>query len=327
MRIGIGLPAAVPDADATALGAWAATAERHGFASVGVIDRLVYDNLDPLVALAAAAARTEAVELLTTVLTVPYRRNAVVLAKQLASVERLSGGRLTAGMALGGWPEDYEASGVPRRSLGAAMDAMLATMRSVWEGEVVGASGPIPALPPGRPRILFGGFAPAAFERAATIGHGWVAPSFGFESLIEGIAAVRQAWSSGGRPGRPRVVVERYFSLGDRADETADHYLAHYYGNDYFAAARADTPTDRAHLETELERLRGAGCDDVILLPCSDEISQLDLLADALGGVSRATGHTEPRAEAASIQVPGAGAPSGARSVRGVSVGAGDRRW
>lgn len=65
-----GPPAAVPEADATALGEWAATAERLGFCSLGVIDRLVYDNLDPLVALAAAAARTERVELLTTVLNV-----------------------------------------------------------------------------------------------------------------------------------------------------------------------------------------------------------------------------------------------------------------
>ncbi len=326
MRIGIGLPAAVPDADATALGDWAEAAERHGFASVGVIDRLVYDNLDPLVALAAAAARTERVELLTTVLTVPYRRNAVVLAKQLASVERLSGGRLTAGIAIGGWPEDYEASGVPRRGLGEAMDAMLATMRSVWDGEMAGASGPIAALPPCRPALLFGGFAPAAFERASTFGHGWVAPSFGFEPLVDGIASVRQAWSRAGRTGRPRVVVERYFSLGDRADETADHYLAHYYGSEYFTAARADTPTNRAQLRSELERLREAGCDDVILLPCSDDVTQVELLADALGSKVRSAGHTEPRAEAASIQVPGAGTASGARAVREVPVGTGDRR-
>ena len=71
MRIGIGLPAAIPGAPAPATGAWAASAEAHGFRSVGVIDRLVYDNIDPLVALAAAAARTGRVELLTTVLNVP----------------------------------------------------------------------------------------------------------------------------------------------------------------------------------------------------------------------------------------------------------------
>lgn len=176
MRIGIGLPAAVPGADATRIGEWAATSERLGFRSLAVIDRLVYDNLDPLVALTAAAACTERVELLTTVLNVPHRQSAVVLAKQLASVDRLSGGRLTAGLAMGGWPEDYQASGIPRRGLGESMDAMLAEMRRVWAGEVAGAGGPIAALPPGRPGLLFGGFVPAAFARAARLGQGWVAP-------------------------------------------------------------------------------------------------------------------------------------------------------
>src|SRR5687767_3743770 len=111
MRIGIGLPAAIPEAPAGAIAEWAVAAEASGFESVGVIDRLVYDNIDPLVALAAAAACTQRVELLTTVLNVPWRRNGVVLAKQLASLDRLSGGRLTAGLGLGGWPDDHAVVG------------------------------------------------------------------------------------------------------------------------------------------------------------------------------------------------------------------------
>jgi alkanesulfonate monooxygenase SsuD/methylene tetrahydromethanopterin reductase-like flavin-dependent oxidoreductase (luciferase family) len=125
--------------------------------------------------------------------------------------------------------------------MGALMDGMLSTMRQVWDGEVRGASGPMPALPPGRPGLLFGGFAPASFNRMAAAGDGWVAPSFGFEPLVDGIAAARAAWSGAGRSGRPRIVVARYFSLGERADEAADHYLAHYYGARYFDAVRADT--------------------------------------------------------------------------------------
>jgi alkanesulfonate monooxygenase SsuD/methylene tetrahydromethanopterin reductase-like flavin-dependent oxidoreductase (luciferase family) len=82
MKIGIGLPAAVPDIDGTTIADWAAEAERVGFASVGVFDRLVYDNLEPLTVLAAAAARAERIELLTTVLTVGWRANPVLLAKQ-----------------------------------------------------------------------------------------------------------------------------------------------------------------------------------------------------------------------------------------------------
>src|SRR5215213_2570445 len=113
MQIGVGLPAAVPGTPPSAIGTWAAESEHLGFESLSMLDRLVYDNLDPLIALAVAPERTERTELLTTVLTVPYRRNAVVLAKQLASIDTLSEGRLTPGLALGGWPDDYAASEAP----------------------------------------------------------------------------------------------------------------------------------------------------------------------------------------------------------------------
>ncbi|TQM37908.1 LLM class flavin-dependent oxidoreductase [Pseudonocardia cypriaca] len=281
MKIGMGLPAAVPGADATALGEWAATAERLGFCSLSVLDRLVYDNLDPLVALAAAAARTERVELLTTVLNVPYRQNAVVLAKQLASIDRLSGGRLTAGLALGGWPEDFRASDVSQRGLGAAMDAMVATMSEAWDGKLAGASGPMPALPPDRPGLLLGGLAPAAFTRAATVGQGWIAPSFGIQQLVDGVAAIRSAWDRVGRTGSPRVVTMRYFCIGPDADEDADHYLRHYY-LDYADLVKADTPTTPEHLEAELRRLRDAGAEDVVLMPCTGDVAQVAIAADVL---------------------------------------------
>jgi alkanesulfonate monooxygenase SsuD/methylene tetrahydromethanopterin reductase-like flavin-dependent oxidoreductase (luciferase family) len=284
MKIGMGLPAAVPESDATAVGEWAATAERLGFSSLGVIDRLVYDNLDPLVALAAAAARTERVELLTTVLNVPYRQNAVVLAKQLASVDRLSGGRLTAGLALGGWPEDYQASAVPHSGLGAAMDAMVATMQKTWNGKVAGASGPMPALPPDRPGLLFGGLVPAAFARAAGVGQGWIAPSAGIEQLIDGVDSIRNAWDRIGRTGRPRVVTVRYFCFGPDADEHAEHYLRHYY-LDFLDFVKADTPTTPEHLDAELRRLRDAGADDVVLMPCTDDVAQVTLAAEVLDGL------------------------------------------
>jgi alkanesulfonate monooxygenase SsuD/methylene tetrahydromethanopterin reductase-like flavin-dependent oxidoreductase (luciferase family) len=281
MKIGMGLPAAVPGADPTTLGEWAETAEKLGFCSLGVIDRLVYDNLDPLVALAAAAARTERVELLTTVLNVPYRQNAVVLAKQLASVDLLSGGRLTAGLALGGWPEDYQASELPRRELGAAMDAMVATMLEVWDGKVSGASGPMPALEPDRPGLLFGGLVPASFARAAAVGQGWIAPSFGIQQLTDGVDSIRKAWDRIGRPGRPRVVTVRYFCFGAGADEHAEHYLRHYY-LDYAHLVKADTPTTPEHLDAELRRLRDGGADDVVLMPCTDDVTQVELAAEVL---------------------------------------------
>jgi alkanesulfonate monooxygenase SsuD/methylene tetrahydromethanopterin reductase-like flavin-dependent oxidoreductase (luciferase family) len=151
MRIGIGLPAAVPEVDATTIGTWAAQAEGAGFASVGVIHRLIYDNLEPLTALAAAAARTERVELLTTVLNVGWRANPVLLAKQMASVDLLSGGRLTAGLGLGGWPEDFAASGIPASGGGLRLEVAVTTMRQVWAGDLQGQGGPMRQLSDGGP--------------------------------------------------------------------------------------------------------------------------------------------------------------------------------
>jgi alkanesulfonate monooxygenase SsuD/methylene tetrahydromethanopterin reductase-like flavin-dependent oxidoreductase (luciferase family) len=272
MRIGIGLPAAVPDTDMTLVGRWAAEADGAGFASVGVIDRLIYDNLDPLTALAAAAACTSHVELLSTVVNVCWRNNAVLLAKQLHSVDRLSGGRLTAGLGMGGWPEDYAASGVPLAGRGSRFDAALSAMRQTWQtaGE--------------RPRVLLGGTVPASFARAASdLSDGWVSPLFGLALLQDGAAALGQAWVHAGRAGRPRIVTGRYFSLGPNADEIADAYIHHYYGADYFGAARADTLTDVDQIRAELRRLSQAECSDVVLFPCSGDLEQVALLAEALG--------------------------------------------
>jgi alkanesulfonate monooxygenase SsuD/methylene tetrahydromethanopterin reductase-like flavin-dependent oxidoreductase (luciferase family) len=119
MRIGIGLPAAVPGADMTTLGRWAAESERAGFAAVGVIDRLVYANLDPLIALAVAAGRTERVDLVTTVLSIGWRNNSIWSPSRWPHSTWVSGGRLLAGL---GWvagrrttsPAGFRRPGTPR---------------------------------------------------------------------------------------------------------------------------------------------------------------------------------------------------------------------
>jgi alkanesulfonate monooxygenase SsuD/methylene tetrahydromethanopterin reductase-like flavin-dependent oxidoreductase (luciferase family) len=147
---------------------------------------------------------------------------------------------------------------------------------------VDGASGPMPALPDGRPGVLVGGSVPAAFTRAATLGQGWVAPLFRLSALAEGAAALRRAWAVAGRAGRPRVATGRYFCLGTGADETADAYIEHYYGSDWFAAARADTLTSPQRLREELPRLAEAGCTDLVLFPCAGAPEQAGLLAEAL---------------------------------------------
>src|SRR4051794_8054655 len=149
MRIGVGLPTSTPPVGARYRGPelveWARRAEATGaFTSLGVTDRLVYDCTDPLVALAAAAAVTERVRLVTMVVIGPVRP-AAVLAAQAASLDALSGGRVTLGVSLGARPDDYEAAGASWRGGGRRPSGGVGAPRGILGG----ASG---RPPPARPR-------------------------------------------------------------------------------------------------------------------------------------------------------------------------------
>ena len=96
MKIGIGLPA-IPGTSGKMLLDWAKQADQGPFSSLAMIDRIVYGNFEPMTALAAAAGATERIRLMTTILLAPTR-NGGILAKQAASLDAISGGRLTLGM-------------------------------------------------------------------------------------------------------------------------------------------------------------------------------------------------------------------------------------
>ncbi len=124
MDVGVALPNAVPGATGAQLTEWARRAEARGFSSLGTIDRVVYDNYEPLIALARAAAVTERIGLATTVLLGPLRTNTVELAKQARASSALRRSPHP-GIGLGARDDDYEASGVELRGRGKRLDAML----------------------------------------------------------------------------------------------------------------------------------------------------------------------------------------------------------
>src|SRR5438067_10871743 len=214
MRIGVGLPTSTPPVGAGTRGPelldWAARAEAGPFASLGVTDRLVYDCTDPLVALTAAAAVTVRLRLVTMVVIGPVRP-AAVLAAQAASLDALSGGRLTLGVSLGARPDDYDAAGASWRGRGKQLSDELAAMREIWEGTAVG---PRPARP-GGPDVLVGGGSGAAFLRAARHADGYVHGGGPPRAFAGAARRARAAWGDAGRPGEPQVGGQSYFSPAD----------------------------------------------------------------------------------------------------------------
>jgi alkanesulfonate monooxygenase SsuD/methylene tetrahydromethanopterin reductase-like flavin-dependent oxidoreductase (luciferase family) len=149
MEIGIGLPATIPGTRGSLVLDWAGRADSGPFSSLGIIDRLVYPNYETLVTLAAAAAVTERVRLMSTVLIAPLR-GAGVLAKQAASVDALSGGRLTLGLGVGAREDDFQAAPAPFHDRARRFEEQLDLMKRVWSGQPVGDGvGPI-GPPPAR---------------------------------------------------------------------------------------------------------------------------------------------------------------------------------
>src|SRR5207247_9235823 len=131
MQIGIGLPGTIPGVHGELILDWAKRAESGPFSSLATLDRLVYPNYEPLMTLAAVAGVTQRMRLMTTVLIAPLRSPAM-LAKQAASVDALSGGRLTLGLGVGGREDDFLAVSAPFHSRGKYFYEQIATLNRIW---------------------------------------------------------------------------------------------------------------------------------------------------------------------------------------------------
>src|SRR6201986_1877300 len=231
MDIGIGLPNTIPGIEGRTLIDWARDAEEAGFSTLGTIGRLVYPNYEELIALSAAAAVTSRIRLTTSVLLAPLYANTALFAKQAASLDRLSGGRLVLGLGLGGRDDDFSASALPTAGKGRRLDQQLTEMKRIWSRErygYAGALGPEPVRP-GGPELILGGAAEASFRRVALLGDGWISGGGGPDMFAEAAAGVDKAWAEAGRPAKPRKLSLAYFALGPDARNQADNYLLRYY--------------------------------------------------------------------------------------------------
>lgn len=280
MKLGIGLPNTVSGASGSDVLDWARMADVGPFASVGVFDRLVYDSLDPMMTLAAVAGTTQRVRLVTSVVIGPLR-NPVVLAKEAATLDVLSGGRLTLGLALGARRDDYEAAGIDYADRGKKLDEQLRVLRDTWED---GRIGPAP-VQPGGPELIVGGLDDAAFARASRYADGFIHNGGPPRIFARSVDKARAAWLDAGRPGQPQIWGMAYFALGEDEAKAGREYLLDYYA---FTGPFAERIADGLLTTPQgiIQFIRGyaeAGCDHLILFPTNADLTQLERLSEVVG--------------------------------------------
>ena len=284
MQIGIGHPGTIPGVKGQLILDWAKRADMGPFSSLGSLDRLVYSNYDALITLSAAAAVTQRIRLITTVLLAPLH-NAGLLAKQAATLDALSGGRLTLGVGVGGREDDFRAASTSFHDRGKRFEAQLETMKRAWSGQPladdIGPVGPPPARQ-GGPELLIGGNTPKAIQRVSRWGDGYISGGAPPPMARQAYTLAEQAWKAAGRAGKPRFVAGMYWGLGPNAAERAGTYIRQYYTflgpiAEQIASSVASTPEA---VKGALQAFADIGVDELICWPCIPDLDQVDRLAE-----------------------------------------------
>ncbi len=249
-----------------------------------------------LMALAVLAARTERVRVGTSILLLPLYAPAIV-AKQIADLDNLSGGRVTLGVGIGGeYPGEFRACQVPIEERGPRTDEAIPLLRQLWTGEPVHHDGPFYAMDdvrihpapaqPGGPPIVVAGRRPPAMRRAARLGDGWMPYLYSPRRYAESVAVIR---AHAERAGRTLDHFEwcAFVFVGldqdaDRARDDAARFLGGTYRQDFRAMVdHVAAVGDVDDVTTSLQRFVDAGARHLIFAPASaDPAATIDRLFD-----------------------------------------------
>ncbi len=293
MKLGLNLPVMVPGLNRELILDWCRRIDNGPYSSLALGERINFPNPEAMVTMAAAAAVTERVRLTFSVLVLPMH-NEVLVAKQIATLDVLSEGRVTLGLGVGGRKEDYDAVGADFEIKRIArLEEQVARMRRVWAGEnvVEGALRCVEPVPvqEGGPELLAGAIMPKAIARAARWADGLTDFSFGPSlSEIEGkMTVARDAWEREGRDAPPRFVASFWYALGDGARNQLDDYLGRYLNFLGPELSKALIPTVTTTSAKQLKELAKAldemGVDELILAPTTSDPEDVDRVADLLG--------------------------------------------
>jgi alkanesulfonate monooxygenase SsuD/methylene tetrahydromethanopterin reductase-like flavin-dependent oxidoreductase (luciferase family) len=286
---------------------WCRSIDEGPWSTLAVPERITYTSHSQIAELAAASVLTERVRLCTTIIILPAH-NAVMMAKHLATIDRMCDGRLTVGVGVGGREHDYRAIDGRFDHRWQRMDDQIATMRGIWAGEApfedADPVGP-PPVQPGGPPLVAGAMGPKALARAARwavgVDHGGSILGlraegtdttsfldFRPEELAATIKAATDAWESAGRKDRPRFTTSLFYALGPNARDRLQKYTSDYLtivSPDYAKiAAESAMCFDEARLRDTVAAMEEAGCDEVLLTSSGTGVDEVNRACDVLWG-------------------------------------------
>jgi alkanesulfonate monooxygenase SsuD/methylene tetrahydromethanopterin reductase-like flavin-dependent oxidoreductase (luciferase family) len=292
MKIGMNLPVMVPGLGRDGVLEWCRRIDAGPYSSLAAGERITFPNPELMVTMGAAAAVTERVGLALNVVVLPMH-SAVMIAKQVATLDVLSGGRMSLGVGVGAREEDYLAVGAPFDSKRLRrMEHQVAVIRRAWAGERIMERAlrpvePRPAQQEG-PEILAGSLQADSIRRAARWADGICGFSFGPspEEVDASFNVARAAWTGAGRTRPPRLVTGCWFALGTGARQQIDQYLQRYLnfaGPDAarHVAATVQTTSPSA-LRSIVRSLADLGTDELLLVPTTADPEEVDRVADIL---------------------------------------------
>jgi alkanesulfonate monooxygenase SsuD/methylene tetrahydromethanopterin reductase-like flavin-dependent oxidoreductase (luciferase family) len=289
MDVGVALPQMARGLDRAGLIAWCRGIDDGPFSSISAGERITFHNLDRFTLCSAAAALTERVRVFVNVVVLPWHASAMV-AKELASIDVVSGGRCEVAVGVGGRRDDYDAVGASFERRHQRVDAGVAELRRLWSGGLAGDGQPVgpPPVQPGGPPVYASAMGPKAMARAAQ----WADGVSGFSLLgdpaeMERSAdAARNAWTSAGRDAAPRLITGSFVALGPNSSTTLHDFARSYlgvFGTDLAdGLAAAMRLHDPAALRDVLQAADGLGYDEFIIVPADADPACLGRLAEVV---------------------------------------------
>lgn len=291
MKIGICLPYMKAGLNREDYMAWFHRVDDGPFHSISCGERIHGPTFDMRVVLAAAAAITTRVEITPTLYVLPMH-SSIRVAKEVATLDILSGGRVNQiVVGYGGREKDYAAVGANFKGRYGRMDRQIGEMRQVWNQQEIipggGAIGPIPTKPNG-PRILAGALGPKSIARCAQWADGLYAWSGNGEQveLDNTFAMADRAWELANRTQSPYRMGGFWYTLADDGQQKLYDYVYEYLAiaGPEIAKMMAESVSrsSAASVTQALDNAEAAGCEELMLVPATAELTEIDRLIELL---------------------------------------------